>query len=279
MSEHINTGTDELLCNIDQRVATVTLNRPEKRNALSDNLTPALRQTLLDLETRNDVGCIVITGAGNAFCAGGDIGGMGGNKSSSEGQSTAPPPTMQNRVRTLIHKQETLTLRLFDHSKPTIAALPGVAAGAGLCIALACDIRIGAASSFITTAYRNIGFSGDYGGTWMLNQLVGPAKAKELFFTGRRVLADEALALGIYNQVVEDDAFPDAVTTMAQQIAAGPPIALGFMKENINRAIEGSLRENLAREADCLNRCAATDDHKEAVAAFMAKRPPVFHGK
>ena len=129
MSEHINTGTDELLCNIDQRVATVTLNRPEKRNALSDNLTPALRQTLLDLETRNNVGCIVITGAGNAFCAGGDIGGMGGNKSSSEGQSTAPPPTMQNRVRTLIHKQETLTLRLFDHSKPTIAALPGVAAG------------------------------------------------------------------------------------------------------------------------------------------------------
>ena len=94
-----------------------------------------------------------------------------------------------------------------------------------------------------------------------------------------RMQADEALALGIYNQVVEDDAFPDAVTTMAQQIAAGPPIALGFMKENINRAIEGSLRENLAREADCLNRCAATDDHKEAVAAFMAKRPPVFHGK
>ena len=150
---------------------------------------------------------------------------------------------------------------------------------AGLCIALACDIRVGAASSFITTAYRNIGFSGDYGGTWMLNQLVGPAKAKELFFTGRRVRADEALALGIYNQVVEDDAFPDAVTTTAQQIAAGPPIALGFMKENINRAIEGSLRENLAREADCLNRCAATDDHKEAVAAFMSKRPPLFHGK
>ena len=279
MSAQIDTGTDTLLCDIKRRVATITLNRPEKRNALSDSLTPALRQTLLDLETRDDVGCIVITGAGGAFCAGGDIGGMGENRTSSDVESAAAPPTMQNRVRQLIHKQATLTLRLYDHSKPTIAALPGVAAGAGLCIALACDLRIGGASSFITTAYRNIGFSGDYGGTWMLNQLVGPAKTKELFFTGRRVHAKEALALGIYNRVVEDEALTDTVTAMAQHIAEGPPIALGFMKQNINRAIEGSLRENLALEADCLTRCAATDDHKEAVTAFMEKRPPIFQGK
>ena len=143
MSAQIDTGTDTLLCDIKRRVATITLNRPEKRNALSDSLTPALRQTLLDLETRDDVGCIVITGAGGAFCAGGDIGGMGENRTSSDVESAAAPPTMQNRVRQLIHKQETLTLRLYDHSKPTIAALPGVAAGAGLCIALACDLRIG----------------------------------------------------------------------------------------------------------------------------------------
>ena len=277
MSEQIDTGTNELLCEIDQRVATITLNRPEKRNALSDFLTPALRQTLLDLETRSDVGCIVITGAGKAFCAGGDIGGMGGG--STKQQPAQPTPTMADRVRTLVHKQETLTLRLFDHAKPTIAALPGVAAGAGLCIALACDIRIGAASSFVTTAYRNIGFSGDYGGSWLLNQLVGPAKAKELFFTGRRVQSDEALALGIYNQVADDDDFAATVTEMAQYIASGPPIALGFMKQNINSAIAGSLRDNLAREADCLTRCAATEDHKEAVAAFMAKRKPEFHGR
>ena len=152
MSVTIDTGTDELLCAIDQRVATITLNRPEKRNALSDNLTPALRQTLLDLENNNDVGCIVITGTGNAFCAGGDIGGMAGNRSEEPGLR----PTMQNRIRTLIHKQETLSMRLFNHAKPTIAALPGVAAGAGFCIALACDIRIAAASTFVTTAYRNI---------------------------------------------------------------------------------------------------------------------------
>ena len=275
MSVTIDTGTDELLCSIGQRVATITLNRPEKRNALSDNLTPALRQVLLDLETNNDVGCIVITGAGNAFCAGGDIGGMAGNASKESG----PRPTMQNRIRALIHKQETLSMRLFNHAKPTIAALPGVAAGAGFCIALACDMRIAAASTFVTTAYRNIGFSGDYGGTWLLNQLVGPAKTKELFFTGRRIQSDEALALGIFNQVVADDAFPEAVTELARQIASGPPIAIGYMKENINSAIESSLQDNLAREADRLMRCAATDDHKEAVAAFMAKRPPVFTGR
>jgi len=275
MSLTIDTGTDELLCSINQRVATITLNRPEKRNALSDNLTPALRQVLLDLETNNDVGCIVITGAGNAFCAGGDIGGMADNASNDSG----PQPTMQDRVRTLIHKQETLTMRLFNHAKPTIAALPGVAAGAGFCIALACDMRIAAASTFVTTAYRNIGFSGDYGGSWLLNQLVGPAKTKELFFTGRRIQSGEALALGIFNQVVEDAVFPEAVTELASQIASGPPIALGYMKENINSAIESSLQNNLAREADRLMRCAATDDHKEAVAAFLEKRTPVFTGK
>ncbi len=275
MSDTIDTGTQELLCSIDQRVATITLNRPDKRNALSDNLTPALRQTLLDLETNNDVGCIVITGAGNAFCAGGDIGGMACNKE----QDAGPRPTMQNRIRTLIHKQETLSMRLFNHAKPTIAALPGVAAGAGFCIALACDMRIATESTFVTTAYRNIGFSGDYGGSWLLNQLVGPAKTKELFFTGRRVQADEALALSIFNQVVADEDFASAVSDLARQIAAGPPIAIGYMKENINSAIEGSLQDNLAREADRLIRCAATDDHKEAVAAFMAKRPPVFHGR
>ncbi|HBK18138.1 MAG TPA: enoyl-CoA hydratase, partial [Gammaproteobacteria bacterium] len=113
-------------------------------------------------------------------------------------------PTPEARIRELVHKQETLTLRLFDLAKPTLAALPGAAAGAGLCIALACDIRIAATSAFITTAYRNIGFSGDYGGSWLLTQLVGPSRAKELYFTARRVQADEALALGIFNRVVED---------------------------------------------------------------------------
>lgn len=276
MSMHkIDTGTDELLCRVDERIATITLNRPEKRNALSDNLTPALRQTLLDLESRNDVGCIVITGAGNAFCAGGDIGGMGGGSS----DPNAPKPTAQESTRALIHKQETLTLRLADHSKPTIAALPGVAAGAGLSIALACDLRIATASTFITTAFRNIGFSGDYGGSWLLTQLIGPARAKDLYYTARRVQADEALQLGIFNQVVADEELANATRELALHIASGPPVALGYMKENINRAVTGDLRSCLAMEADRMTRCAATTDHKEAVRAFMEKRQPTFSGR
>ena len=275
MSLTINTGTDELLCLIDDRVATITLNRPGKRNALSDRLTPALRRILLELDTRQDVGCIVITGAGSAFCAGGDISGMG----AVGGDPSALEPTMQERTRALQHKHDTLTHRLFDHSKPTIAALPGVAAGAGFCIALACDIRIAAASAFVTTAYRNIGFSGDYGGSWLLNQLVGPARTKELFYTARRVQSDEALALGIFNQVVADEDFLTETMILAKHIASGPPIALGYMKENINAATGCDLRTSLNMEADRLIRCAFTQDHKEAVTAFMAKRAPVFSGK
>ena len=273
----IETGTEELLCRLEDRVAIITLNRPKKKNALSDHLTPALRQTLLDLETKREVGCILITGSGDAFCAGGDIGGMGGNASKEE--EVSERPTAEERVRALIHKQETLTLRLADHAKPTIAALPGVAAGAGLCIALACDIRVACRSAFVTTAYRNIGFSGDYGGSWLLTQLVGPSKAKELFFTGRRVQSDEALALGIFNNVFEDASFENEALAMAKQIASGPPIAIAFMKEHINRAVTGDLRSNLAMEADRLIRCAATSDHKEAVKAFMEKRTPVFTGE
>lgn len=273
--EKIDTGTDELLCNVDERVATITLNRPEKRNALSDRLTPALRQTLLDLETRSDVGCIIITGSGSAFCAGGDVGGMGASQTPAD----APQPSAEERTRTLIQKQETLTLRLADHAKPTIASLPGVAAGAGLSIALACDIRIAAASTFITTAFRNIGFSGDYGGSWLLTQLIGPSRAKDLYYTARRVHADEAVQLGLFNRVVADEELASATLELARQIASGPPIALGYMKENINRAVTGDLRSCLALEADRMTRCAATKDHKEAVSAFLEKRPPLFSGR
>jgi len=275
MATQLDTGTDELLCSVDDRVATITLNRPERKNALSDNLTPALRQTLLELNTAQEVGCIVITGAGNAFCAGGDVSGMGGG---SNDEKPAHTPSIQDRVKTLQHKQETLTLRLFEHAKPTIASLPGPAVGAGMCIALACDIRIGSESAFIGTGYRNVGFSGDYGGSWLLSQLVGIAKAKELFFTGRRIQSDECLELGLFNQVVPDEKLEESTTELARQIASGPPIAIGYMKENINRSLELDLRGALAQEADRLMRCAQTNDHKEAVKAFMEKRPPVFQG-
>jgi 2-(1,2-epoxy-1,2-dihydrophenyl)acetyl-CoA isomerase len=267
------TGTDQLLCCVEEGIATITLNRPAQRNALSNELTPALRQTLLTVEADPAVRCVVITGAGRAFCSGGDVSGMGG------GAGPAPPPSLEDSIRKLQHGQETLTLRLFDLAKPTIAALPGPAAGAGLSIALACDLRIAAASAFVTTAFADIGLSGDYGGSWLLTQLVGVARAKELYYTGRRVGADEARALGIVNEVVADERLGQRTMELARSIASGPPIALRYMKQNLNRAVGADLRTCLAEEADRMVRCTRTDDHREAVRAFMAKTKPTFAGR
>jgi enoyl-CoA hydratase/carnithine racemase len=285
----VDTGTDELLCEVDAGVATITLNRPDKRNALSDRLTPALRETVLVVERDPAVRCVVLTGAGAAFCAGGDVSGMGGNRegppaevgpAAEEGPAAdTVRPSVEDAVRVLQHRQETLTLRLFDLAKPTIAALPGAAAGAGLSIALACDLRIAAESAILTTAFANIGLSGDYGASWLLTQLVGSARARELFYTARRVGAAEALALGLVNEVVPDGELVGRTAELARTIAAGPPVALRFMKENLNRALTGDLRSCLALEADRMVRCTRTEDHREAVRAFLAKRRPSFAGR
>lgn len=275
----VDTGTDLLLAVIDGGVATITLNRPEKRNALSDELTPALRETLLRFDEDPGVRVVVLTGAGTAFCAGGDVSGMGSARTSGPPPAKAAKRSFQDAVRELQRKQETLTLRLFDLSKPTIAALPGPAAGAGFSIALACDMRLAAQSAFVTTAFANIGLSGDYGASWLLPQLVGIAKAKELFFTSRRVSAPEGLALGIFNEVVADADLAERTAELARTIAAGPPVALRYMKENLNRALGSDLRSCLALEADRMSRSGQTEDHREAVAAFLAKRPPVFKGE
>ena len=263
----IDTGTSELLCELQDGVGTVTLNKPHKRNALGDILTPALRAVLPVLEEDERCGAVVITGAGRAFCAGGDVSGMGGRKRSPD----VPPPTEQAAIGDLVERQETLTLRLHELAKPTIAALPGPAAGAGLSIALACDMRIMADSAFVTTAFANIGLSGDYGGSWLLTRLVGPALAKELYMTARRVPAEECLALGIANRVVPFDELGNAAHELAGQVASGPGTAMRFMKRNINRAMDGDLKANLALEAEGMVRCLGTEDHREAVRAFMER--------
>jgi 2-(1,2-epoxy-1,2-dihydrophenyl)acetyl-CoA isomerase len=276
-STSVNTGTEQLLCEIADGVATITLNRPEKRNAMSNELTPALRQALLTVEADPAVRCVVLTGAGGAFCSGGDVSAMGSAAASSPGDGVAA--NLEDAIRRLQHGQEALTLRLFDLAKPTIAALPGAAAGAGMSIALACDLRIAARSAFITTAFAQVGLSGDYGGSWLLTHLLGPARAKELYFTSRRVGAEEGLALGLFNEVVADEELHARARSLAATIAAGPPIALRHMKENLNRALAVDLRSALALEADRMVRCARTEDHREAVQAFLAKRKPSFHGR
>ena len=271
----IDTGTGELLCELADGVATVTLNKPHKRNALGDVLTPALRAILLRLEAEPRCRALLLTGTGRAFCAGGDVSGMGGGGTSDAPPSAAKRPQV-DRVLGLVRKQETLTLRLHEFAKPTIAALPGPAAGAGLSIALACDLRVMADSAFITTAFANIGLSGDYGGSWLLAQLVGPAIAKDLYFTARRVSAAECLTLGIANRVAPFERLAEEAGSLAQQLADGPATALATMKQNINRALALDFKTCLALEAEGMVRCGATADHREAVQAFIAKRPPRF---
>ncbi|MGX9431726.1 MULTISPECIES: enoyl-CoA hydratase-related protein [Bradyrhizobium] len=268
----VETGTAELLCHIDGRVAILTLNRPEARNALSDNLTPALRRMIKSLGDDPKIGALLITGAGTAFCAGGDVKGMGSG-------IARPERTLEERVAILQERQRTLTGVLVAVRKPTVAALPGPAAGAGLAIALACDIRIAAESAIMATGYARIGLSGDYGVAWLLTRLAGTARARELMFLSERLDARRCEAFGLVNRVVPDDQLRSAALELAKQLADGPPIALGYIKDNLDHALTSDLLTSMDLEAEHMVRAARTNDHSEAVRAFVEKRKPVFHGE
>jgi enoyl-CoA hydratase/carnithine racemase len=270
----IETGTDELLCHIEERVGVITLNKPHKKNALGDILTPALRLAVLRLEEDDRVGCVMITGAGDAFCAGGDVGGMGSSK-----KASSATRSKKDAIAELVFKQETLTLRIYELEKITIAALPGAAAGAGLSIALACDLRVASSDAFVTTAFRNIGLSGDYGASWLLPRLIGMAKAKELFYSSDRVGAEEGLRLGLFNKVFPRETFRAEALSYASSIANGPTNALGRMKKNLNAGFDQGMQKSLVLEAEHLIESMGDDEAKEAISAFMEKRVPVFHKK
>ncbi|MBT05900.1 MAG: enoyl-CoA hydratase [Rhodospirillaceae bacterium] len=268
----VDTGTEELLCEIQDRVATITLNRPEVRNALGDNITPALRTTIQEMASDDTVGSLVLTGSGKAFCAGGDVKSMG--------QSTPPQTqTIDQKINLLKERQRTLTGSLRQVRKPTIASLPGPAAGAGLAIALACDIRIAAESSFVSTGYAAVGLSGDYGISWLLTRLVGTAKAHELMFTADRVTAEECSRIGLVNRVTTDSDLQRETFKLAHKLANGPVIALRHIKENLEDALKENFLSALDNEAERLVQTAQTEDHKEAVRAFIEKRAPVFKGE
>jgi len=160
-----------------------------------------------------------------------------------------------------------------------VAAIDGAAAGAGLSIALACDLRVASPRAIFTTAFAKVGFSGDFGGSWFLTQLVGAAKARELYLTADRFDASEALSLNIVNKVLEDEDFESAAVTYATRFAEGPLVAQRYIKENLNRALGSDLLTCLDAEAMAMSRCRSTDDHKEAVAAFVEKRSPLFTGR
>ncbi len=278
MTRTIETGTDDLLALVDGNVGIITFNRPERRNALSDGVYRGFEQALPAMALDPDVRVIMLTGAGGAFCAGGDVKGMN-EANQAGGRRAGQPDAVEDRVAYLRHRQRAVSLALHEHPKPIVAALPGAAAGAGLSIALAADIRLAAERAIVVTAFANVGASGDFGGSWFLTRLVGPAKAKELYFTSPRLSAAEALDLGIVNQVLPDDGFDQAAIAWCQSLAQRAPIAQRLMKENINRALHCDLTAALDAEATNMVRAMSTADHREAAAAFVEKRTPLFTGQ
>ena len=273
-SRTIDTGTQDLLAELDEGVLTLTLNRPDARNAMSRAMTEALAAQLASAELDPEVGCIVLTGAGKGFCAGGDVKGMAAKGDGTVGSNTIDAAIHRQRVN-----QRATAGKLFKMPKPTIASLPGAAAGAGFSLAMACDLRIMASTAVLTTAFAKVGFSGDYGGTYFLTQLVGAAKARELYYLSDRVSADEALRLGLTNWVCAPEELAAKTREIARRLAAGPTVAYRYMKENLNRAMAGNVDDCLDLEATHHVHCGQTEDHREAAKAFVEKREPVFKGR
>ena len=271
----IETGTDDLLARVDDGVAVLTMNRPQRRNAMSNPMMDAMARVLADVEADDTVGCVVLTGAGGAFCAGGDVKGMAGEDSGADRAASS--------LDAVIHiqrlNQRATSGRLYTMPKPTIAAIPGPAAGAGLSMALACDLRYAVAGTVLTTAFARVAFAGDYGGTFFLTRLVGTGKARELYYFSERLSSEEAERLGIVNGIFAPDSFESEVIARARRLAAGPRVAYRYMKENLNRACNGNLTDCLDIEATHHIHSGLTTDHHEAALAFVEKREPHFIGR
>lgn len=269
--------TDHLIESFDSGVATLTMNRPEARNAMSGEMMAAMHEALPRLAADRNVRCVVLTGAGGAFCAGGDVKGFA---SEAGGGGGAKPGgfDLEGRAHGLRSGME-LSRILHEMPKPTLAAIPGPAAGAGFSLVLACDLRIALDTAKLTTAFSKVGLSGDYGGSFFLPYLVGQAKARELYFTAAVVSGAEALEIGLVNRVASADEFEAAVAEFANELASLPTVAVGYMKKNLNAAYGGSLSDTFDREALHMVRCFMTDDHKGAAMAFVEKRAPEFNGR
>ena len=272
----IDTGTDDLLGRIDGHVAVLSFNRPDRRNALSDAMYEGFGSALPAIARDPQVRVVMLTGEGGAFCAGGDVKGM--HERNSGGDSGGTPSSLEGRVSWLRSRQALVSLALRKLPQPVVAALPGAAAGAGLSMALAADLRVAAERAVIVTAFSNVGASGDFGTSWFLPRLVGESRAKELMFLSPRLTAAEARDYGLVNRVFPDDDFAAAALRFCHDLAERAPIALGYMKENVNRALGSTLPEALDAEAAAMIRTMATADHREAAAAFVEKRAPKFSG-
>lgn len=264
--------TEHIIVSQSGGIATVMFNRPEARNALNEAMLRALPDIGRRLAADASVRLVIVTGAGNAFCAGGDVKAM-----AAEGLLD-PEQSFEQRVDAFREFMEFSRL-LHEMPKPTLAVISGPAAGAGLSIALACDVRIAAEDAKLTTAFAKVGLSGDFGGTYFLQRLVGATKARELYFMADVIDGKEAYAHGIVNRAVPAESLAEEANRLAARLAGLPTVAIGYMKKNLNRGEDGSLSQVLDSESVNLIRTMMTDDHQSASLAFAEKRTPEFQGR
>jgi 2-(1,2-epoxy-1,2-dihydrophenyl)acetyl-CoA isomerase len=254
---------------IEGHVGTVTLNRPDKLNALTVEMTRDLRDALAMLAGSEQVRCIVLTGSGRAFCAGADLGALGDLLAARDRAAGAA----------LVDGCRAIYQVMRDAPQPVLCAINGAAAGGGANIALACDLRIAADTASIGQVFAKLGLHPDYGGTFFLPRLVGPARAMEIFLDAEMIPAPRLLELGIVNRVVPGGELHNAATAWAQRIADGPPLAIRHMKQNVYRSDASSLEQMLDRELEAQLACFESQDFTEGLAAFKAKRAPNFTGR
>lgn len=262
-----NTETPQLIRSVHDGVLVLTINRPERRNAMSPEIYASILDSLTSAIYDKDIGAIVLTGAGTAFSAGGDVARMAG--------ATAEELSYEQKIARLRGRAR-ISEMLHTMDKPTIAMIRGPAVGAGLSIALACDMRFADTTARLGTAFLNVGLSGDFGGHYFLPKLVGMAKARELYLTAPILNAQESLSIGLLNQVVEPEVLEATVMSIARKLAQGPRTAMAYMKQNLNNALHASLAEVIDGESWRHIRCTETADHKEATQAYIEKRPPNF---
>jgi 2-(1,2-epoxy-1,2-dihydrophenyl)acetyl-CoA isomerase len=258
-----------VLQNLEKGLLTITMNRPDRRNALNPDMVKGLVEAARRAAEDSGVRAVLFKGAGGTFCVGGDV------KSMAEGRA---PMSFEAKTTTLRNGMEVSRI-LHQMPKPVVAQLDGAAAGAGLSMALSCDLRVASESCKITTAFAKVGFSGDYGGTYFLTQMLGSAKARELYLLSPVLSAKDALALGMVTKVVPDNEIDAAAHELALSLAQGPSIALGYIKRNINNAETLSLEACFDGEAIHHSRAGETADHKEAAKAFVEKRKANFQGQ
>jgi 2-(1,2-epoxy-1,2-dihydrophenyl)acetyl-CoA isomerase len=274
---------DVLLVNRPHGVGLITLNRPESLNAMGGRLIPMLGEYLEQCAEDREIRCVAVTGAGRGFCAGGDVKGMQTRNTRTTAVTSDGKPNIAATIEDVTDElrgwHNSTSLLLHTMPKPTVALVNGVAVGAGLSVALACDIRIASDTARFGTAFKNIALSGDFGGAYFLPRLVGAAKARELYFSAEIMGAQAALELGIVNRVVPQAEFMEEGMAYCAKLAAGPTATYARMKRNLNLGETGTLQEVLDQEAFYQRLGGYSRDSREAVAAFIEKRDPVFVGE